>query len=151
MAPQIIGVGAAVIGDMSSRPYWGLYELDFVFSTLVVRPSVFPLPSTGLPYWLGHALLGALLLKSTGKHLLRRPAYGQVGSILNFSLMYFLAPTAGASAVGANLLQKLFSEQTLRAWGAPGLLPAFLCVKVLVSADQQHMPSTAMTRSVSAV
>ena len=22
---------------MSSRPYWGLYELDFVFSTLVVR------------------------------------------------------------------------------------------------------------------
>ncbi|CAL5228983.1 g12218 [Coccomyxa viridis] len=75
---QIIGVGAAVVGDMSSRPYWGLYELDFVFSTLVV------------------------------------------GSILNFSLMYFLAPTAGASAVGANLLQKLFSEQTLRAWGAPG-------------------------------
>lgn len=33
---QVIGVGAAVIGDMSSRPYWGLYELDFVFSTLVV-------------------------------------------------------------------------------------------------------------------
>ena len=36
-ARQIIGVGAAVVGDMSSRPYWGLYELDFVFSTLVVR------------------------------------------------------------------------------------------------------------------
>ena len=37
---QIIGVGAAVVGDMSSRPYWGLYELDFVFSTLVVsRPQ----------------------------------------------------------------------------------------------------------------
>lgn len=35
---QIIGVGAAVVGDMSSRPYWGLYELDFVFSTLVVNP-----------------------------------------------------------------------------------------------------------------
>ena len=33
----MIGVGAAVIGDMSSRPYWGLYELDFVFSTLIVR------------------------------------------------------------------------------------------------------------------
>lgn len=44
----------------------------------------------------------------------------QVGSILNFSLMYFLAPTAGASAAGANILQKLFSEQTLRSWGAPG-------------------------------
>ena len=38
---QIIGVGAAVVGDMSSRPYWGLYELDFVFSTLVVcRPDL---------------------------------------------------------------------------------------------------------------
>lgn len=33
---QIIGVAAAVIGDMSGRPHWGLYELDFVFSTLVV-------------------------------------------------------------------------------------------------------------------
>ena len=37
---QIIGVGAAVVGDMSSRPYWGLYELDFVFSTLVVRSNI---------------------------------------------------------------------------------------------------------------
>lgn len=45
-----------------------------------------------------------------------------MGSILNFSLMYFLAPTAGASAACANLLQKLFSEQTLRAWGAPGMI-----------------------------
>ncbi len=33
---QVIGVGAAVLGDMSSRPYWGLYELDFVFSTVIV-------------------------------------------------------------------------------------------------------------------
>lgn len=33
---QVIGVGAAVLGDMSSRPYWGLYELDFVFSTIIV-------------------------------------------------------------------------------------------------------------------
>lgn len=36
---QIIGVGASVIGDMSSRPNWGLNELDFVFSTLVVHMS----------------------------------------------------------------------------------------------------------------
>ena len=49
----------------------------------------------------------------------------QVGSILNFSLMYFLAPTAGAKAIGANLLQKLFSEQTLLAWGAPGVLCSY--------------------------
>ena len=34
---QVIGVGAAVLGDMSTRPFWGLHELDFVFSTLVVR------------------------------------------------------------------------------------------------------------------
>jgi hypothetical protein len=37
--PQVIGVGASVIGDMSSRPNWGLNELDFVFSTAVVRGS----------------------------------------------------------------------------------------------------------------
>ena len=37
---QVIGVGAAVVGDMSSRPYWGLYELDFVFCTIIVsHPS----------------------------------------------------------------------------------------------------------------
>jgi hypothetical protein len=28
---KVIGVGMAVIGDMSSRPNWGLNELDFVF------------------------------------------------------------------------------------------------------------------------
>ncbi|KAH7289225.1 hypothetical protein KP509_31G064400 [Ceratopteris richardii] len=33
---QIIGVGASVMGDMASRPNFGLNELDFVFSTLVV-------------------------------------------------------------------------------------------------------------------
>eukprot|EP00891_Asterochloris_glomerata_P002317 jgi/Astpho2/2317/e_gw1.00043.18.1_t len=76
---QIIGVGAAVLGDMSSRPYWGLYELDFVFSTLIV------------------------------------------GSIVNFSLMYLLAslPATSAAAQSGGLVQKIFSEQTLRTWGAP--------------------------------
>lgn len=34
---QVIGVGASVVGDMASRPNWGLKELDFVFATLVVR------------------------------------------------------------------------------------------------------------------
>lgn len=29
-----------MLGDMSSRPYWGLYELDFVFSTLIVSTRV---------------------------------------------------------------------------------------------------------------
>ena len=33
-------MGAAVVGDMSSRPYWGLYELDFVFSTIIVSPQL---------------------------------------------------------------------------------------------------------------
>ncbi len=32
-------MGASVIGDMSSRPNWGLNELDFVFSTAVVSSS----------------------------------------------------------------------------------------------------------------
>lgn len=40
LLPQIIGVAASVVGDMSSRPCWGLYELDFVFSTLVVSVAL---------------------------------------------------------------------------------------------------------------
>lgn len=81
--PQVIGVGAGVLGDMSSRPNWGLNELDFVFSTIVV------------------------------------------GSIMNFSLMYLLAPTAaaaGGAAAGGSLLQRALSEQTLKNWGCPGEL-----------------------------
>ena len=79
LVEQVIGVGASVIGDMASRPNWGLNELDFVFATLVV------------------------------------------GSIVNFALMYLLAPTgvAGAAA-GGGLIAKLFSEQTLISLGAPG-------------------------------
>lgn len=52
----VIGVAACVLGDMASRPNFGLNELDFVFSTVVV------------------------------------------GSILNFTLMYLLAPTAAATS-----------------------------------------------------
>ncbi len=36
MIEQVIGVSASVVGDMASRPNWGLGELDFVFATLVV-------------------------------------------------------------------------------------------------------------------
>lgn len=36
LVEQVIGVGAAVLGDMSSRKDWGIHELDFVFSTVVV-------------------------------------------------------------------------------------------------------------------
>ncbi|PPD90138.1 hypothetical protein GOBAR_DD12896 [Gossypium barbadense] len=53
---ELVGVSACVVGDMASRPNFGLNELDFVFSTLVV------------------------------------------GSILNFLLMYLLAPTASESS-----------------------------------------------------
>lgn len=53
---ELVGVSACVLGDMASRPNFGLNELDFVFSTLIV------------------------------------------GSILNFTLMYLLAPTAAASS-----------------------------------------------------
>ncbi|PSS32777.1 Protein RETICULATA-RELATED 3 like [Actinidia chinensis var. chinensis] len=52
---ELVGVSACVLGDMASRPNFGLNELDFVFSTLVV------------------------------------------GCILNFVLMYLLAPTMSAS------------------------------------------------------
>ena len=40
LTEQIIGVSACVAGDMSSRPNFGLDELDFVFSTLVVGSFV---------------------------------------------------------------------------------------------------------------
>ena len=43
---QVIGVTANVLGDMASRPNWGLNELDFVFATLVVR-----VPLCLLPWW----------------------------------------------------------------------------------------------------
>ncbi|KFK38264.1 hypothetical protein AALP_AA3G091100 [Arabis alpina] len=58
---ELVGVSACVLGDMASRPNFGLNELDFVFSTLVV------------------------------------------GSILNFVLMYLLAPTAATVGVSQNL------------------------------------------------
>lgn len=79
MVEQIIGVGAAVAGDMAGRPNFGLNELDFVFSTLVV------------------------------------------GSIVNFLLMYLLAPTLAPAAAGGrgNLIAKLFSDSTLAGVGAP--------------------------------
>ncbi|KAK8572708.1 hypothetical protein V6N13_048289 [Hibiscus sabdariffa] len=53
---ELVGVTACVLGDMASRPNFGLNELDFVFSTLVV------------------------------------------GSIMNFTIMYLLAPKATASS-----------------------------------------------------
>ncbi|GAB2300793.1 Protein RETICULATA-RELATED 3, chloroplastic [Dionaea muscipula] len=58
---ELVGVTACVLGDMASRPNFGLNELDFVFSTLVV------------------------------------------GSILNFALMYILAPTLGSSSSSSAL------------------------------------------------
>lgn len=76
---QILGVGAAVLGDMSSRPNWGLNELDFVFSTLIV------------------------------------------GSLMNFSLMYLLAPTGAATGrLPGNPFSRLFDERSLTRMGAPG-------------------------------
>ncbi|CAI9782318.1 unnamed protein product [Fraxinus pennsylvanica] len=53
---ELVGVSSCVLGDMASRPNFGLNELDFVFSTLVV------------------------------------------GSIMNFVLMYLLAPTISSSS-----------------------------------------------------
>ncbi|WOL14708.1 hypothetical protein Cni_G23489 [Canna indica] len=64
---ELVGVTACVLGDMASRPNFGLNELDFVFCTLVV------------------------------------------GSIVNFVLMYLLAPTA-ASAAAASGLPGIFAS-----------------------------------------
>ncbi|WOL18046.1 protein RETICULATA-RELATED 3, chloroplastic-like [Canna indica] len=64
---ELVGVTACVLGDMASRPNFGLNELDFVFSTLVV------------------------------------------GSILNFVLMYLLAPTS-VSASASSALPGIFAS-----------------------------------------
>ncbi|GAQ82959.1 hypothetical protein KFL_001300220 [Klebsormidium nitens] len=64
LTEQVIGVSASVLGDMAGRPNFGLSELDFVFSTMIV------------------------------------------GSILNFSLMYLLAPTLATA--GATTLPWIF-------------------------------------------
>lgn len=77
MVEQIIGVGAAVFGDMSSRPNFGLNELDFVFSTLIV------------------------------------------GSLMNFALMYLLAPTVGINTAAMNPVMKFVTGETLRNLSAP--------------------------------
>ncbi|CAI9097154.1 OLC1v1033508C1 [Oldenlandia corymbosa var. corymbosa] len=64
---ELVGVTACVLGDMASRPNFGLNELDFVFSTLVV------------------------------------------GCILNFTLMYLLAPTSAAGAAASATLPSIFT------------------------------------------
>lgn len=68
LTEEVIGVGACVLGDMASRPNFGLNELDFVFSTIVV------------------------------------------GAILNFTLMYMLAPTALSGAAVSSRLPGVFAS-----------------------------------------
>ncbi|XP_043719223.1 protein RETICULATA-RELATED 3, chloroplastic-like [Telopea speciosissima] len=80
---ELVGVSSCLLGGMVARPNFGLNELDFVFSTVVV------------------------------------------GSILNFVLMYLLAPTMSSSsstlpAIFANCPQSHMFEP-----GAYGLLDRF--------------------------
>ncbi|KAF6147777.1 hypothetical protein GIB67_006750 [Kingdonia uniflora] len=63
---EVVGVSSNVAGDMACRPNFGLNELDFVFSTLVV------------------------------------------GAIVNFVLMYLLAPTLVSSS--ASVLPSIFCK-----------------------------------------
>ncbi|TMW92801.1 hypothetical protein EJD97_012547 [Solanum chilense] len=84
---ELVGVTSAVIGDMASRPNFGLNELDFVFSTLVV------------------------------------------GSILNFVLMYILAPTA---SVSSRALPSIFASCPPSHMFEPGAYSLFSRVGTLV-------------------
>ncbi|KMZ75365.1 hypothetical protein ZOSMA_11632G00010, partial [Zostera marina] len=86
---EIVGVSACVLGDMASRPNFGLNELDFVFSTLIV------------------------------------------GSILNFVLMYLLAPTATSASVAASL-PGLFSQCPAGHMFEPGSYSAIERIGTLV-------------------
>ncbi|KAJ6804770.1 uncharacterized protein M6B38_184675 [Iris pallida] len=79
---ELVGVTACVLGDMASRPNFGLSELDFVFSTLVV------------------------------------------GSILNFVLMYLLAPTTSLTSSPTSLPSYIFE---------PGNFPVSARITTLLS------------------
>ncbi|KAI5082535.1 hypothetical protein GOP47_0002278 [Adiantum capillus-veneris] len=68
LTEEIIGVAASVFGDMSCRPGFGLGELDFVFSNLIVC------------------------------------------AIVNFALMYVLAPTSSVAAASGGLLPGMFAS-----------------------------------------
>ncbi|XP_074277058.1 protein RETICULATA-RELATED 3, chloroplastic-like [Silene latifolia] len=76
---EVVGVTSCVIGDMASRPNFGLNELDFVFSTLIV------------------------------------------GSILNFTLMYLLAPSISSTSSG--LLPGIFATCPPSHMFEPGNFP----------------------------
>ncbi|KAK7250733.1 hypothetical protein RIF29_33358 [Crotalaria pallida] len=80
---ELVGVSACVAGDMATRPNFGLNELDFVFSTLVV------------------------------------------GSILNFTLMYLLAPTLLSSSSGLPGIFASCPNSHMFEPGAYGLLDRF--------------------------
>ncbi|THU48603.1 hypothetical protein C4D60_Mb06t00740 [Musa balbisiana] len=86
---ELVGVSACVLGDMASRPNFGLNELDFVFSTLVV------------------------------------------GSILNFVLMYLLAPTS-ASASASSALPGIFASCPTGHMFEPGSYSLFSRLGTLV-------------------
>lgn len=79
---QLVGVSACVAGDMATRPNFGLNELDFVFSTLIVS------------------------------------------SILNFVLMYILAPTPSSSATQS--LPSIFAKCPRSHMFEPGNYGPFL-------------------------
>ncbi|OMP01102.1 hypothetical protein COLO4_12157 [Corchorus olitorius] len=65
---EFVRVSACVVGGMASRPNFGLNELNFVFSTLIV------------------------------------------GSILNSTLMYLLAPTTSSSSTSSSRLPSIFAS-----------------------------------------
>lgn len=74
----------------------------------------------------------------TAHRCIRFVACVQVGSIVNFALMYLLAPTAAAAggAVGQSLVVRALSEEFLVKWGAPGgnmFQPGFPISKRLVN------------------
>ncbi|XP_061375497.1 protein RETICULATA-RELATED 3, chloroplastic-like [Gastrolobium bilobum] len=80
---ELVGVTACVLGDMASRPNFGLNELDFVFSTLVV------------------------------------------GAILNFTLMYLLAPTMTSASSNVPALFASCPKSHMFEPGAYGILERF--------------------------
>ena len=119
---QVIGVGAAVSGDMLSRPNYGLDQLDFVFSTLIVGSLMnFALmyllaATTGAPpTGLVTRFVTGDLLRSLGAptgHIFEQGAYGLGARLTTF---VYKAAQFGFIGFGAGLAGTAMTQVLLAA------------------------------------
>eukprot|EP00899_Mesostigma_viride_P013377 jgi/Mesvir1/2203/Mv09848-RA.1 len=103
---ELVGVSSCVIGDMSVRPNWGLNELDFVFSTLVVSSIInFVLMYMLAPTGVGGAALPGIFAACPAGHMFEAGAYSlaaRAGTLLYKAIQFGGVGVIGG--VGGTLL-----------------------------------------------